>query len=88
MINTPSISVGLEDQFAIIKFTPLSLCNIARDYNTQEKVKTPNDTLSEKSDDDVSIDPKTNSSFERKEVPKINSYKNQTPEDDLKKKPL
>lgn len=86
VIGTPSISPGLEKSFAIIKFTPLSLRKIARDYNSQEEIKTTNDPLSKKGDViDTSLHPKINSSSKREKDPKTESSKNHD-EVDLKKK--
>lgn len=70
--------------FAITKFTPFSLRNTARDFNSQEKIKTLDDPLSKKGDTvDVSLDPKISSFFEKKEDPKIESSKNQVHEGDI-----
>lgn len=58
VIDTPFIPYGLEELFSITKFTPLFLCNIAKDNSSKEKMKTLNDLLFEKGDAvDASVDP-------------------------------
>lgn len=60
VIHTFSIPSRLEEQFFITKFTPFSMHKIARDYNTQEKMKTSNDPFCEKGDVvDANVDPKS-----------------------------
>lgn len=66
MIDTPPLTFDSEKSFAITKFISLSLWNIVRYFNSQEKMKTPDDSLSKKGDImDASADPKNNSPLDK-----------------------
>lgn len=88
VISTSFILSRSVKQFYVTKFSPLSLHKISRDYNTREKIKSPNNPLFENGNAaDATVDPKINPFSEIEDDPKNDYSKSLITEDNLQRKP-